>query len=276
VSGRTVGQALAAARTVGVDRLDAQLLLGHALGRPRAWLLAHGDDVVPADAAARFDAGLARRAAGEPVAYLLGTREFRGLDFAVDARVLVPRPDTEVLVAWALDCIDAWPSRPVRVADLGTGSGAIAVSLAHARPEAVLTAVDVDPGALAVAAANAARHGAAVRFQSGSWWGALGGERFDVVVSNPPYIAAGDAHLPALRYEPARALVSGEDGLDALREIVAGAPGHLEPGGWLLLEHGHDQSPAVADLLRASGFSKVSARSDLAGHWRCTGGCRAR
>lgn len=276
MSGRSVAQALAAARAAGVDRLDAQLLLVRALGRPRAWLFAHGDEALDAATAARFDADLARRAAGEPVAYLLGEREFRGLTFAVDARVLVPRPDTEVLVGWALDRIDAYTAQPVRVADLGTGSGAIAVSLAHARPRAVVTAVDVDADALMVAAANAARHGATVRFRRGSWWDALPGERFDVVVSNPPYIAAGDPHLPALRHEPTRALVSGDDGLDALRCIVAGAPAHLAPGGWLLLEHGHDQSPAVVELLQAEGFVQVSTRSDIAGHVRCSGGRRPR
>ena len=270
-----LAQALQAARALGLDRLDAQMLLLHALGRPagdRAWLLAHDRDALPAPAWAAFSALAARRAAGEPVAYLLGEKEFRGLPLAVDARVLVPRPDTETLVDWALDCL-AGHAAP-RVLDLGTGSGAIALAVQQARPDARVEAVDASEGALDVARANAARLGLPVRFRQADWLaGAAAGH--DLIVSNPPYIAEGDPHLPALRHEPASALVSGPDGLADIRRIVADAPAHLasgERGGWLLLEHGHDQAPAVRALLAARGFAEVQSRNDLAGIARCSGG----
>jgi release factor glutamine methyltransferase len=273
---RTVADALAAARAAGVDRLDAQLLLAHGLGRPRAWLIAHDDAPLDAGQAQRFAERLARRAGGEPLAYLVGEREFHGLVLCVDARVLVPRPETELIVDWALELLAARPAgaaRP-RVADLGTGSGAIALAIAHGHPAAEVTATDIDPDALAVAAANAARHGIALRLLGGAWWAPLAGERFDLVVSNPPYIAAGDAHLAALGREPQHALVSGVDGLDALRAIAADAPGHLQSGGWLLLEHGATQAPAVAALLAEAGLRDIATRHDLAGLPRCTGGRR--
>ena len=270
----TVTQALAAAVRLGVDRLDAQLLLLHALGRPphdRAWLLAHDTDALPEPLWTALSARLLRRLAGEPVAYLLGEKEFHGLDLRVDPRVLVPRPDTETLVDWALECLEGQAAP--RVLDLGTGSGAIALALQHARADAQVDAVDASADALAVASANAERLKLPVRFAQADWLaGAARG--YALIASNPPYIAVGDPHLPALQHEPASALVAGADGLDDIRRIVADAPAHLAEGGWLLLEHGHDQAPAVRQLLAAHGFAEVQSRDDLAGIARCSGGIR--
>ncbi|WP_019656554.1 peptide chain release factor N(5)-glutamine methyltransferase [Variovorax atrisoli] len=268
----TVAQALAASIALGVDRLDAQLLLLHALGRAphdRAWLLAHDTDAMPDAAWSALAAQLSRRRAGEPVAYLLGEKEFHGLALQVDARVLVPRPDTETLVEWALQCLEGQAAP--RVLDLGTGSGAIALALQHARPDAQVDAVDASADALAVARANAGRLCLPVRFAQADWLDGAG-TGYTVIASNPPYIAAGDPHLPALRHEPSCALVSGADGLDDIRRIVQDAPGHLAEGGWLLLEHGHDQAAAVRGLLAARGFAEVQSRDDLAGIQRCSGG----
>jgi release factor glutamine methyltransferase len=268
----TVAQALAASIALGVDRLDAQLLLLHALGRAphdRAWLLAHDTDAMPDAAWSALAAQLSRRRAGEPVAYLLGEKEFHGLSLQVDARVLVPRPDTETLVEWALQCLEGRAAP--RVLDLGTGSGAIALALQHARPDAQVDAVDASADALAVAQANAARLGLPVRFAQADWLDGAG-TGYTVIASNPPYIAAGDPHLPALRHEPSSALVSGADGLDDIRRIVQDAPAHLAEGGWLLLEHGHDQAAAVRELLASRGFAEVQSRDDLAGIQRCSGG----
>ena len=270
----SVGQALVRARALGLDRLDAQWLLAHQLQRDRAWLIAHDDEWLdPADAAA-FAQACQRRAAGEPLAYLTGERGFHGLLLQVTPDVLVPRPDTETLVDWALDLLRTWPpSPPPRVLDLGTGSGAIALAVAHSHPAARIIATDLSPAALAVARANAQRLALAVAFAPGTWWQAVAGaEPFDLALSNPPYIAGDDPHLPALRHEPLLALTPGGDGLGALREIIAGAAGHLKPGGWLLLEHGWDQADAVAALLRAAGFEDVATRFDLEGRPRCTGG----
>jgi release factor glutamine methyltransferase len=266
-----VDAALAAARVQGLDRLDAQLLLGDALARPRSWLLAHGEEVVDPASARRFAALCARRADGEPVAYLLGEKEFHGLRLRVDPSVLVPRPETETLVDWALELLAAGPGRP-SVADMGTGSGAIALALARACPSAHLCGVDLSAAALAVARANAEQFGLAVEWLQGDWWSALDGRRFDMVVANPPYIAGDDPHLAALRHEPRLALTPGGDGLAALRELVAGAPAHLRRGGWLLLEHGNDQAEAVRDLLHRHGFAVLPARRDLAGRPRCSAG----
>lgn len=266
----TPQQALALAAARGVARLDAQLLLLHVLGRDpndRAWLLAHDTDALAPEAATRFDAACARRLGGEPVAYLLGRKEFFGLPLDVDARVLVPRPDTETLVSWALEQL---PPQG-QALDLGTGSGAIALALQHARPDATVTAVDRSADALAVAQANARRLDLPVRFVRADWLDGVCG-RFDLIVSNPPYIAAQDPHLADLVHEPREALVAGADGLDDLRTIVATAPPHLQPGGWLLLEHGHDQAEAVCALLTQHGFTEVGSRHDLAGIARCSGG----
>ncbi|KQP17824.1 peptide chain release factor N(5)-glutamine methyltransferase [Pseudorhodoferax sp. Leaf267] len=266
----TLDQALRDAAARGIARLDAQLLLLHALGRDpndRAWLLAHDTDALATDTVARFGSACERRLNGEPVAYIVGRKEFFGLELAVDARVLVPRPDTETLVAWALDHLAANGT----ALDLGTGSGAIALALQHARPGATVTAVDRSADALAVARANAERLGLPVRFTQGDWLQGVAG-RFDLIVSNPPYIAAHDPHLPGLVHEPLQALVAGTDGLDDLRTIVGSAGAHLHPGGWLLLEHGYDQAEAVRALLAQRGFGKVASRRDLAGIARCSGG----
>lgn len=272
----TVAAALAMARTMGVDRLDAQWLLAHVLNRPRSWLLAHDEAPLDADQWLRFQGQLARRASGEPLAYLHGEKEFHGLTLSVNPAVLVPRPDTEVLVDWALELLRgvlAEVSSPL-VADLGTGSGAIALAVKSGRPQASVVATDNSPSALAVAESNAHRLGLEVGFVAGSWWAALPGRRFHLVLSNPPYIAAGDPHLPALHHEPASALTPGGDGLGALQQIVHGASDHLLPGGWLLLEHGCEQAEAVQRLLHAEGFTDVETRHDLGGQPRCTGARR--
>ena len=265
----TIAQALARAATCGVDRLDAHLLLGHVLARSRTWLLAHDTDLLDAEAQARYLALLARRAEGEPAAYLLGDKEFFGLNLRVTPDTLIPRPDTETLVHWALEHLPT--DQPRRVLDLGTGSGAIALALAHERPQADVTAVDASAGALQVALDNATALGLRLRGRLGSWFAPVAGERFDLIVSNPPYIAEGDPHMTALRFEPASALTAGPDGLDDLREIVAHAPDHLPPGGWLLLEHGYDQAEAVQTLMAQCGFMEVSTRFDLGQQARCTG-----
>ena len=267
----TLQEAIAFVGSLGVERLDAQLLLLHVLGREptdRAWLIAHDGDALSPAQREHFVALSGRRAAGEPVAYLTGEKEFFGLPLQVDARVLVPRPDTETLVEWSLELLQGRPSP--RVIDLGTGSGAIALAIRSAYPAAQVEAVDRSVGALQVAAANAQRLGLEVAFRQACWLDGAG--RYDLVVSNPPYIAAADPHLPSLRHEPRQALVAGDDGLDDIRAIVSAAPGHLLPGGWLLLEHGFDQAAAVRALLAAAGFTEVASREDLAGIARCSGG----
>ena len=292
---------LAAANALGLDRLDAQLLLLHALGKPgpeRAWLLAHDLDALPDSVNDAFMALAQRRARGEPVAYLTGHKQFFGLDLRVDARVLVPRPDTETLVEWALDVLDGFAARtgaarlpgdgagepagdplndlgdfgdPICALDLGTGSGAVALAIKHSRPRVQVRATDFSIGALAVAQANAERLQLAVDFSQGSWLDGVQ-DRSHLIVSNPPYIAAGDPHLRALTHEPLQALTSGADGLDDIRTIVGQAPGHLHAGGWLLLEHGYDQASTVRELLRQAGFAEVQSRRDLGGIERCSGG----
>ena len=268
----SVAQALREARALGVDRLDTLMLLADTLACSRTWLLAHDDAGLSTDQTGRLRAQLARRATGEPLAYLLGKKEFHGLMLTVDSNVLVPRPDTEVLVDWALEFL-AGLARP-SVVDLGTGSGAIALAVKHAHPDAMLLATDVSSAALEVARGNAHRLALDIEFIEGSWWQAVRRRRFHLVLSNPPYIAAGDRHLAALAHEPVLALTPGGDGLGALRSIVIGAPAHLEPGGWLLLEHGFDQAPAVQELLREHGFGDVQTRHDIAGQPRCSGGHR--
>jgi release factor glutamine methyltransferase len=265
----TVAAALQWARQLGVDRLDAQILLCTVLQRPRSWLLSHDLDDLPLDATERFAAWAQRRATGEPLAYLLGDKEFYGLSLRVGPDVLIPRPDTETLVDWALECLPA--EAPLDVLDLGTGSGAIALALQHQRPLARITAVDASPGALAIAQANALQLKLPIQTALGSWFEPVPNRRFDLIVSNPPYIAEGDIHLQNLGFEPEQALTSGSDGLDDIRLITAQAPAHLKPGGWLLLEHGWDQAVAVAALLAAHGFTQINTRFDLGGQPRCTG-----
>lgn len=270
----TLREALANLQRHGLDRIDAQMLLLLAQRRSphdRAWLLAHDGDTMGPEATARLEALVQRRQRGEPLAYLRGDQEFFGLTLQVDARVLIPRPDTETLVTWALDVLGGLPP-DARVLDLGTGSGAIALAIQSRCPAAAVSATDASPEALDVARANAERLGLAVDFHLGHWLAAVPALCFDLIVSNPPYIAEGDPHLAALSHEPGSALTAGPDGLDDIRALAATAPAALHPGGWLLLEHGHDQAGAVRALLQAVGFTQVGSRTDLAGIERCSGG----
>lgn len=276
----TVRQLLAegAAALAGEDaRFEAELLLAHALGRTRAWLFAWPEFEPGAARRAEYARLIEARRGGEPIAYLSGRREFWSLDLAVTPAVLIPRAETERLVELALEKLA--PDRAAAVADLGTGSGAIALALAHDRPRARVLATDASAQALAVARANARRLGIGnVEFAQGDWCAALGGRRFDLIVSNPPYIEAADPHLAQgdLRFEPAAALASGLDGLDAIRAIAAGARERLLDGGWLLLEHGYAQGGRVRDLLSALGYSAVSTARDVEGRERVTlGRCGA-
>ena len=252
---------------------EVELLLSHALARDRAWLYAHADDALDAADAVRFHALLMRRAAGEPIAYLIGRREFWTLDLAVTPAVLIPRPETELLVELALQRIPQ--NIKVEIADLGTGSGAIALALAHERPHARVLATDSSAVALALARGNAERLRIRnVEFAQGDWCAALGERKFDVVISNPPYIAVADVHLKHgdLRFEPHAALASGVDGLDAIRAMVRGVPTCMQPGASLLFEHGCDQGAAARALLEKSGFVEVFTERDLEERERVTGG----
>ena len=275
----SLAQALMQAQAHGLERLDAQLLMLHALGKPghdRAWLLAHDKDEIPARAQATLEALVQRRISGEPLAYITGHKEFFGLDLMVDQRVLVPRPDTETLVEWTLELLPPakLASEPVHVLDLGTGSGAIALALKANRAELQVSAIDASDGALAVARENARRLRLDVNFQQGWWLDGVAG-RFHAIVTNPPYIAAQDPHLKALRHEPAQALTAGTDGLDDIRHIIGQARAHLQATGWLLLEHGYDQAAQVRQLLLDAGFVNVQTRRDLSGIERCSGGANS-
>lgn len=262
----TVAELLACA---ALPRAEARLLLSAVLGEPVESLIARPERAIEGAAAARFATLASRRARGEPVAYLLAEREFYGRRFAVSPAVLVPRPETELLVELALARLRTAPAS--RVLDLGTGSGCIAVTLALECPTAAVVAVDRSVDALAVARSNARRLGATVEFVTGDWYEAVGG-RFDLIVANPPYVAAGDPHLADLRHEPQQALVAGADGLADLRRIVAGAPAHLDGGGTLVVEHGHDQGARVHTLFAQAGFASIETHRDLAGIERaCTG-----
>lgn len=272
----TCTQALQAAQTLGLERLDAQLLLLHTLGKPasaRGWLLANDSDELAPQVADAYLALCVRRASGEPYAYIVGSQEFFGLPLQVDGRVLVPRPDTETLVEWSLEVLQLGGLH--QVLDLGTGSGAVALAVAHslhaAGHQALITAVDASVEALDVARGNAARLGLDVNFIESNWLQQVRG-RFSLIASNPPYIASADPHLAALVHEPLQALTAGADGLDDIRQIIAQAPAHLLPDGWLLLEHGYDQANQVRDLLERRGFSQIQSRLDLAGIERCSGG----
>ena len=268
---RTISQALDTAKKQGLDRLDAHLLLLYALGKlqtERAWLLANDDSALPIQAANAFHNFSQRRAAGEPLAYIIGYKEFFGLRFSVDARVLVPRPDTETLVQWALDVSSIFASPDIL--ELGTGSGAVAIAIAHTL-KCKVTATDLSTQALSVASDNAAKLGVDVKFLHSNWFEKVSGH-YDVIASNPPYIKSSDPHLEALTHEPLNALAAGADGLSDLRQIVQSAPNHLQPGGWLLLEHGYNQESPVRTLLVERGFKQVQSRCDLAGIARCSGG----
>lgn len=263
----TIAKALAYARA-RVDAVDARVLLQHVLGVDRTYLVAREGQALTAEQQQRYGALLQRRAAGEPVAYLTAEREFYGLRFRVTPDVLIPRPETELVVDLALAKL-AQHAQP-RVLDLGTGSGAIAIALAALRADAILMAVDASEPALALARANAHTllGASAIRLElrQSNWYEALAAERFDAIVSNPPYVAADDAHLEQgdLRFEPQQALVSGRDGLEAIRVIVAGARKHLRPGGWLIIEHGYDQAERCRALFAGAGFGGVESAPDLA------------
>lgn len=260
----TVSQAL---RDAGIDAREARLLLAHALQCSEAQVVAFPEKEL-GEASRRFAEYVSRRRRGEPFAYILGEKEFHGLALEVTRAVLIPRPETELLVELAL-------SHPFSsLADLGTGCGAIAIAIKKHRPEARVVAVDASEAALEVARRNAARHGLAVEFRKGSWLAPLGDERFELIVANPPYVAPGDPHLADLAYEPPLALVAGGDGLDAMREIVAEAPARLAPGGWLLVEHGIGQEGAVRRLLQAAGLEEAGTWPDLAGIPRVSGARR--
>lgn len=261
---------------------EARLLLGHVLQKPSAWLLAHDDAALDAAALHAFNALVARREAGEPIAYLLGHREFFGRDFVTEPGVLIPRPETELLVDIALKKLGVGDAaaktetarNAPQILDLGTGTGCIAITLALECPQARVTAVDASAAALAIAKENAQQLNATVRFLQSDWCASVAGETFDLIVSNPPYIAAADAHLTQgdLRFEPPAALASGVDGLDAIRHIIATATAHLSPQGQLWLEHGYDQAEAVRNLLVAAGFVAIEQHRDLAGIVRVSGG----
>lgn len=263
---------LAAATQQLGDRAEAELLLLHALQKPRSWLFMHADDVLDLDVQTAYANLLERRARGEPVAYITGSRGFWSLELEVTPATLIPRPETELLVELALQRLPRdWSGA---VADLGTGSGAVALALASERPQCRVTATDASAAALAVAARNAARLGIGnVVFAQGDWTAPLGDARFDLIVSNPPYIEADDAHLQHgdLRFEPASALASGRDGLDDIRRIVATARQHLLPGGWLLFEHGWNQGDAARALLEQAGYADVFTAQDLEQRDRVSG-----
>jgi release factor glutamine methyltransferase len=262
----TVGELLAGAT---LPRAEARLLLAAALRVPIESLIARPERTVDDEAAARFVSLAQRRARGEPVAYLLGEREFYGRRFAVSPAVLVPRPETELLVQLALERLRRQAAP--RVLDLGTGSGCIAITLALECPAATVLAVDRSAGALEIARINAERLGARVAFLQGDWYDSIDG-RFDLIVANPPYVADADPHLHDLQHEPQQALVAGPDGLDDLRRIIFGAPAHLKPGRWLAVEHGHDQGVRVRQSFASAGFGAIETHRDLAGVERvCSG-----
>jgi release factor glutamine methyltransferase len=252
-------------RGSGLPRREAELLLGLVLGRERAYVIAHAADAVDAANAGIALDWFARRRSGEPVAYITGRREFYGLDLHVTPDVLIPRPESEQLVELALERISAGAA--TRLLDLGTGSGAVAIALAKARPEWQVSAADVSDAALKVARENARRHGVAVEFLRSDWFEALEGRRFELIVSNPPYVAAGDPHLDEgdVRFEPRLALAGGAEGMRCIDSVAVQARDHLLPGGWLLLEHGHDQQTRCISLLKRLGYAEVRDHPDLAG-----------
>ena len=280
---KTIAAALAAAREK-LPGNEARLLLGHVLQQPPVWLLTHDDGVLDEAALSAFNGLIARRHAGEPVAYLLGYREFFGRDFVTAPGVLIPRPETELLVAIALKKLGVGDTaaetetarNALQILDLGTGTGCIAITLALECPPACVTAIDASPAALTIAKENAQRSNAVVRFLQSDWYAGVEDETFDLIVSNPPYIAVADTHLTQgdLRFEPPAALASGAVGLDAMRHIIAAAPAHLSAQGQLWLEHGYDQAEAVCALLIAAGFIAIEQHRDLAGIVRVSGGVR--
>lgn len=267
-----VAQCLAQGQVWGLPRLEAQILLLLTLGRPlhdRAWLVAHDTDALQADQISSFEALVRRRLQLEPIAYIVGQKEFFGLTLQIDKRVLDPRDDTEILVEWALSCSDSF--KTPRILDLGTGSGAIALALKSQRPQATVWAVDASSEALSVAQHNASALSLDVSLLESDWLNQVKGE-FEVIVSNPPYIEDHDPHLDRLKHEPLKALVSGQNGLEDIQKIIGQAQNHLVPGGWLLIEHGWRQALDVRALLAAAGYQNVQSKLDLAGIERCSGG----
>jgi release factor glutamine methyltransferase len=250
----------------GLDAREARLLLAEATGFSQAAVLAFPERVLPPAVQNNFLEYIEKRKRGEPIAYIVGHKEFYGIDLAVNAAVLIPRPETELLVDLALQHDFS------NMADLGTGSGAIAIAVKKHRPNVKVVGVEASAAALAVAQRNAVKNGVDIEFRHGRWFEPVAGERFDLIVSNPPYVAAADPHLEALGFEPRQALVAGPDGLDALREIARGVRSHMAPGGWLLLEHGQGQENAVRALLQAAGLEEIATWPDLAGIPRVSGG----
>ncbi|MGH8701380.1 MAG: peptide chain release factor N(5)-glutamine methyltransferase [Burkholderiales bacterium] len=267
----TVSEALAQTRQ-RIDTADARALLCHALSRDAAWLITHANDALDDALRERFEQLARRRATGEPVAYLTGEREFYSLPFKVTPAVLIPRPETELLVEATLECIPM--EAPCRVLDLATGSGCVAVAIAQHRPRARVTATDVSRAALAVARDNAARHGVSIELVESDWFFALGAARFEAIVANPPYIAESDPHLNEgdLRFEPRATLVAGPTGLECIELIIEQAARYLTAGGWLLFEHGFDQGVSSRALLAAAGYGDIATRRDLAGVERVSSG----
>ncbi len=277
----TLAQALVHASAQAVDRLDAQLLMLKVLMREqteRAWLIAHDDQLLTPNQWREFEQLLLSRSQGQPLAYLVGEKEFFGLTLNVSAHVLIPRPDTETLVEWALNTVKFSCLQAPTVVDLGTGSGAVALAIKANAQHAQVTALDLNPEALALARLNGQRLQLDVHWMESNWLQGIQGIQgpqtrgFDLVVSNPPYIEDGDPHMAQLLFEPVSALTAGADGLSDIRTIIQQAPSHLNTGGWLLLEHGWNQANAVAQLLRQQGFTDVQSRTDLGGNTRCTGG----
>lgn len=269
-AGETLAAILGGGR-IALPQLELRMLLAHVTRLSRVQMITQSERPLTTDETHTLNDLCARRIAGEPIAYLIGSREFFGLSLRVDPAVLIPRPETELLVELALQYLP----QQGRVLDMGTGSGAIAIAIAHTRPDAAVTALDVSDAALAIARTNAADHGVKVRILRSDWFSALDdNEHFDLIVSNPPYIVAGDAHLSQgdLRFEPVNALTDHADGLSALRTIVGHAPTYLESDGWLLMEHGYDQAAAVRSLLTDKGFEEVQSWKDLAGIERVSGG----
>ena len=270
----TIAEALARAKALGLELLDAQVLLAHCLACSRSHLIAHAEVKLAASDQKKFDLYASRRARGEPLAYLIGEKEFHGLTLLVSPSVLIPRPETEHLVDWGIEILQAFQGRAVRprVIDLGTGSGAIGLAIKHAFPAACVEAVEISAEALRMANANGARLGLDVSFYASDWWAVVASAHaYHLAVCNPPYLAGNDPHLSALFAEPQSALTTGGQGHESASDVIRGAPAHLQPGGWLLMEHGFDQADFIRRLFHEQGFVQIQTRVDLAGRERCTG-----